>query len=256
MSTGILVVSFGTTFDDTREKNIGAVCHDIQEEFAPMPVYQAFTSGMVRASLARRGITIPPVDEALKQMHKDGITRVAILPTHLLYGEEFDKLCAQAQGCRTLFEEIKIAKPLLAGDKDFIAVLTTLAQALPTQTGEALVLMGHGTAHFCNTVYGALDCRAKALGLDHLFVGTVEAWPDLDAVIAALKKGGFTGALVTPLMLVAGDHATNDMASHEKDSWKTRLIQNGFACRTVVRGLGEYPAVRKLYCSHLAEVSP
>ena len=133
-------------------------------------------------------------------------------------------------------------------------LLQAVAAGVETAPDEALVLMGHGTPHFCNTVYAAMDYHAKAAGLSHVFVGTVEAFPDLDTLIAAVRRAGYRRVVLAPLMLVAGDHANNDMASDAPDSWKTRFSRAGLPARAVIRGLGEYPPVLELYESHLHSI--
>ncbi len=254
MREAILVVSFGTTYPDTREKNIGAVLARVRAACPGVPVYEAWTSSMIRRALQKRGEDVDDVPAALARMAADGVTDLRVLPTHLLYGDEYDKMRAQLDARAGDFASIRVAAPLLAGDADIRAVLQAVAEGVETAPGEALVLMGHGTPHFCNSVYAAMDYHAKALGLRHVFVGTVEAFPDLDTLLAAVRGSGCTGVVLTPLMLVAGDHANNDMASDDPDSWKTRFTDAGLPARAVVRGLGEYPRVLDLYEAHLRAI--
>ncbi|MEG0942994.1 MAG: sirohydrochlorin cobaltochelatase [Angelakisella sp.] len=254
MSKAILVVSFGTTFSETRQKNITAVEATVAAKFPGFQVYSAWTSSIIRRILAERGEHIPDVTQAMDAMRTDGVTEVVILPTHLLYGEEYDKLCTQSEAQKHLFHGVRIAPPLLAGTDDMRTVLEAVTSELPMATDESLVFMGHGTPHFCNTVYAALDYLAKAEGRPYVFVGTVEAFPDLNTVITAVKAAGYRKAVLTPLMLVAGDHAVNDMASLEPDSWKSCFEAAGIDCRTVVKGLGEYEKIRQLYAAHLETV--
>ena len=256
MKQAILVVSFGTTFPETREKNIGEVLRRVQASWPGIPVYEAWTSSMIRRALEKRGETVDDVPAAMAQMAADGVEALYVLPTHLLYGDEYDKMRNQLADGAGLFRSISVAAPLLASDSDIQAVLQAVAQGITTERGEALVLMGHGTPHFCNTVYAAMDYHAKARGLSHVFVGTVEAFPDLDTLIAAVKRAGCTRAVLTPLMLVAGDHANNDMASDAPDSWKTRFCEAGLPARAVIRGLGEYDRVLDLYEAHLRAILP
>ena len=256
MNQAILVVSFGTTFPETREKNIDAVLRRIRAVCPGVPVSEAWTSSMIRRALQKRGETVDDVPAAMEKLAAQGVREVYVLPTHLLYGDEYDKMRAQLDAAAASFEKIAVAPPLLASDEDIRAVLAAVAEGVETAPDEALVLMGHGTPHFCNTVYAAMDYHAKATGLSHVFVGTVEAFPDLDTLIAAVKDSGCTRAVLTPLMLVAGDHANNDMASDEEDSWKTRFTQAGIPARAVIRGLGEYEKVLDLYETHLRRVFP
>lgn len=258
MSKAILVVSFGTTVDATREKNITAVENAVAARFPAYPVYRAWTSSIILRIKARdpSGERILGVADALHQMHGDGVTEAFVLPTHLLYGDEYDKLCAQTRENAALFERVEFAPPLLCDTDAMRAVLAAVSAETPLAKGEALVLVGHGTRHFCNTVYAALDYLAKASGLPHVFVGTVEAFPGLDTAIDAVKAAGYHAAALVPLMLVAGDHAINDIASDEPESWKSRFKAAGLGCRAVIKGLGEYEAIRGLYAEHISRIIP
>lgn len=246
----ILIVSFGTSCDDARERAIAAVERAVREAFPRMTCRTAFTSGMIRRKLAERGTLIPGVTEALAALRGEGVRRVLVLPTHLIYGEEYDKLCVEAHAMRGAFDDITIAKPLLANYDDVRAVLAAIDCGVPRRDGEALVLMGHGTAHHSNYIYAAMNDYVRDIGPDGCYIGTVEAYPALDSVLARLAKDGRRSAVLTPLMLVAGEHAQNDMAGDEDDSWMSRLRAAGIETRAVVRGLGEYEAVRALYCEH------
>lgn len=254
MRKAILAVSFGTTFAETREKNITAVERALAQQFPGLPLYSAWTSNIIRSIVATRGEAVEDVPAAMERMSAEGITEVAVLPTHLLYGDEYDKLCEQTRAKQGLFQSVRIAPPLLANTKAMQAVAHAVAYGLPVVEGEALVLMGHGTGHFCNTVYAAMDYVFKAEGFPHVFVGTVEAYPDLKTVTVALKAAGYRRALLAPLMLVAGDHAVNDMAADTPYSWRGRLQADGIACRTVARGLGEYRQVCDLYTANLRSI--
>ena len=254
MKEAILVVSFGTTFPDTRDKNISAVLRRMAAVWPECPVYEAWTSSMIMRALQKRGEHVDNVPQALERMAADGVTDIKVLPTHLLYGDEYDKMRAQLDAGAAPFHSITVAAPLLACDDDIRAVLEAVTEGVETAPDEALVLMGHGTPHFCNTVYAAMDYHAKAAGLNHVFVGTVEAFPDLDTLIEAVRRSGCTRAVLTPLMLVAGDHANNDMASDEEGSWKTRFTAAGIPARAVIRGLGEYDKILDLYEAHLRAI--
>ncbi len=247
----ILVVSFGTSYDDTRAKTITATEDHIKRQFPNQTIYSAFTSGMVRSSLKKRGIVISSVEEALTQIIRDGIKSLVVQPTHLIYGDEYDKMCAAVLKQSAQFERLVIGAPLLADYDDIYQVLTALDEGIPRELDEALVLMGHGTQHFSNMTYAALDYFAKANGFEDVFVGTVEAWPDLDEVRSQVLREGFTRAVLTPLMLVAGDHAQNDMAGDSPESWVSAFTASDIQTRCVVRGLGEYEAIRSLYCEHI-----
>lgn len=250
MSRAILAASFGTSFLETREKNILAVERELSEAFPDSKIYTAYTSGMVRRALQKKGVSVPDVSQALNQMLADGVKTLTVVPTLLLLGEEYDRLCAAIEKRRGDFEAVTIAKPLLASQEDMEIVLKSIARANPVEAGEALVCMGHGTRQFTNTVYAALDYMAKSSGLPHIFIGTVEAFPGLDTVLETVKRAGYKKVLLTPLMFVAGDHAVNDMAGDERDSWRKTFENAGFSVRCTVRGLGELPEIRALYRAH------
>lgn len=249
---GILVVSFGTSYKETREKNITAIENQVKE-IGDYKVYTAFTSNMIRKKLAKAGEQINDVDQALAKMKEDNINDVYILPTHLLYGYEYEKIENQVKQHENQFNSIKIAPPLLASTEDMIKVINIIAKENPVQN-EAIVLMGHGSEHFANCVYPALDYIAKQQNHPHIYITTVEGYPDIQVVINNLKNTEFQKILLLPLMLVAGDHAINDMASDEEDSLKTILTNAGYEVRTIIKGLGEYPQIRELYINHLKAI--
>lgn len=249
---GILVVSFGTSFDETREKNITAIEQEIRE--LGYPVYRAFTSNIIRKVLAKREIFIDDVTEAMHRMVADGVTEVYVLPTHLLYGYEYEKMMSMIESYEAQFQVLKIGKPLLADTEDMLEALSGLIEAIEVAEDEAIVFMGHGTEHFANAVYPALNYMAREQGYSHVFVGTVEGYPLIDVVISEVKKAGYQKVLLTPLMLVAGDHAANDMSGDDEDSWKSLFHANGVETRILLKGLGEYEEIRKMYRKHLQEI--
>ncbi len=249
----ILITSFGTTHEATRQKNIVGIETYIGDKCADYQIYNAYTSSIVRNILKKRGVEIDDVEMALDRMCSDGIKSVIIQPTHLIYGKEFEKITHTLNKYESKFENIKISTPLLAQTSDMIEVVKILSNAFETDSKTALVLMGHGTDHFVNTVYPALDYIAKASGEEHVFVGTVEGYPEIETVVKLIKKKGYSKVILTPLMFVAGDHAVNDMASDESDSWKSIFTQSGFDVTCVVKGLGEYPEIQALYYKHLSE---
>lgn len=249
---GILVVSFGTSFDETREKNIGAI--ERACETYSLPVYRAFTSNMIRKSLAKRDILINDTKMALEKMLKDGIDEVFVLPTHLLFGDEYNKMMGLIDEVSSSFKSVKIAKPLLANENDYRVVLNAIYKETPKDEDEAIILMGHGTEHFYNAVYSALNFIATEENMQDMYIVTVEAYPDFDRAISWAKKNGFKKAKIAPLMLVAGDHAVNDMASDEEDSLKTLLKNEGISATPIIKGLGEYKEILELYISHLEEI--
>ena len=252
--TGILAVSFGTSYEDSCLHTIGALEEDFTRVFPHMPVKRAFTSTIIMRIWKERGVEIPDTMQALAQMAEEGIEEVLIQPTHLLAGEEYEKLCAQAEGFRGRFRRMEIGVPLLNDEEDLQSVAAFYANHFPREEGEALVLMGHGSRHENNAVYARLQDIWNRMGCTDVFLGTVEASPDLEEVTALLQKSGYRKVVMTPLMLVAGDHAHTDMAGNGSDSWKRLLESQGIRVRCVVKGMGEYPEIRSLYIRHLQKL--
>lgn len=252
--TAILVVSFGTSYENTREKTIGAVERAIREAFPQADVFRAFTSGMIIRKMRRGGIEIDTVKEALGKLKKSGYTHVYCQPTHIMGGEEYDDLCADASGFASQFEVLKIGRPLLFHTVDFPALVSALHEVIAPSEDTAYVLMGHGTTHTANMVYPAFDYWLKRLGYPNVFVGTVEGYPTLDTVLEQLGEASYSKVVMLPMMLVAGDHAQNDMAGDEEDSWKSVLSRHGYQVTVKLNGFGEYPEVQKLYVQHVREM--
>lgn len=249
----ILITSFGTSHEATRQKNIIGMETYIREKCENYHIYNAYTSSIVRNILKKREVEIDNVEMALDRMYRDGMKNVVIQPTHLIYGKEFEKITHTLKQFENKFEIIKMSTPLLAQTEDLIEVVKILSNAFEMDSKTALVLMGHGTEHYVNTVYPALDYVAKASGHEHVFIGTVEGYPEIETVVEFVKKRGYKKVVLTPLMFVAGDHAVNDMASDEPDSWKSIFKQNGLEVTCIVKGLGEYPEIQALYYKHLCE---
>lgn len=253
MQKALMVASFGTTLGDTCEKNIAAVENDLAVAFPQHLVCRAFTSGMIRKVLQKRGVPVHGVPQALESLAAKGISNVTVLPTHLLPGVEYEKLLCDVRQNKACFAKVDVAQPLLSSREDMRRVLKILCDANTVNADEALVLMGHGTTHPCNVIYRQLAGEASALCMEHIFIGTVEATPSLDEIMTLVQRHGYKKVLLTPLMLVAGDHAVNDMASDEPESWKSRFAAEGFEVRCHVKGLGEYAAIRTIYCEHAAK---
>lgn len=249
----VLVVSFGTSYEDSREKTIGAVETAIQAAFPDFEVRRAFTSQTIIDILAERdGIQIDNVTEALERAKADGIETLVVQPTHLMSGYEYTDLARELAEYKDSFTQLALAKPLLSSDEDFEAVAEAIVEdtSAYVQEGTAICFMGHGTEADANSVYETLQEVLQEKGYENYFIGTVEASPSLEDVLEAVKTGGYTRVVLQPLMLVAGDHANHDMAGDGEDSWKTRFTQEGYAVECVIRGLGEIPAIQELYIAH------
>ena len=246
MKQAILAVSFGTTHDETREKTIGAVERTFSEAYPEIPVYRAFTSEKVIRALASRGITVDTVAEALEKLLADGVEEVIVQPTHIINGTEFDYMESDVFMYADNFYSVKTGTPLLSSDEDMLAAAKAVVEGVKLENGETLVLMGHGSEHSENAVYSKMNEIFGKLS-ENIMLATVEAKPDINDCISRLKADGAKKVLLAPFMLVAGEHAQNDM----NVSWRALFEQNGIETRTVMRGLGEYEGIRQIYLRHL-----
>ena len=180
--------------------------------------------------------------------------RVVIQPTHFLYGLEYESLKASVEEAKKRFPALLLGAPLLSGTGDLQALAQVLSQEFPKKENSALVLMGHGTPHFSNVVYPAMQAVFHMMGRKDVYVGTVEGWPEIDEICKELQTGNYTHVRTASLMLVAGDHALNDMAGDEEDSWKSILTREGYEVECIMQGLGVLPGVQEMYRRHLQEL--
>lgn len=254
--TGILVVSFGTTYEETRKKNIEKIVAEVEKQYPDIPVYQAYSSGIVRKVLRERdGILVDDIAEAFERMQKDEITKVFVLPTHIIDGIENSRLGEIAERNRSRFETIKVARPLLGVEADYDRTAEALLGELSEEAGEdALLLMGHGSTHEADESYQKF---AKVLQTKkkNCYLATVEGTVGIEDILPELEAEVTKGSriVVTPFMLVAGDHANNDMAG-EEESFASLLTEHGYKIECLIRGIGEYESIRALYLEHLAEI--
>jgi sirohydrochlorin cobaltochelatase len=252
----ILVVSFGTSFNDSREKTIGAIEKAIAGAYPQYEVRRAFTSQIIIDRINQRdGIKIDNVQEAMLRLKQDGVQSVVVQPTHIMEGFEYDDLIKEIKPFEGDIKEIKYGLPLLNSDKDFNDVIDIIT-ALTNQYADndtAIVFMGHGTEHPANKAYSKLDEMLKARGFSHYYIGTVEANPSLDDIITALDNAPVPRIVLEPLMIVAGDHANNDMAGSEDDSWKSILESKGYEVITILKGLGEEPGIQQMFIRHAGD---
>lgn len=250
----ILVVSFGTSFNDSRDITIGAVEEAIAKAFPEYEVRRAFTAQIIIDKLKERdGLEIDNVTEALDRAVADGVKTLIVQPTHLMNGFEYTDLVNELADYESDFDKIVIGEPLLTSDEDFKDVADAITGATKDcDDGEtAIVFMGHGTEADSNQVYARMQETLSAEGHENYYIGTVEAEPTLEDVMAALKeKGGYKKVVLQPLMVVAGDHANNDMAGDEEDSWKTVLEAEGYEVECRLSGLGELVPIQDLYVAH------
>ena len=253
MKQAILAVSFGTSYPDTLEKTIAATERALAEAFPDWEVRRAFTSGMIIRKLSQRdGLMIDNVAPAMSRLEAEGFTHVAVQSTHVMHGDEYEKMLAQLEPYR-LRMNLSVGMPLLHAESDYSAVADALFAWLPQpQADEALVLMGHGTTHFANSAYAQMEHMLQTK-CERVLVATVEGYPTLDSVRQQLAKNpAIRKVILAPFMLVAGDHARNDMAGGE-ESWKAALESDGYAVRCVLQGLGQCPAIRALFVEHCRE---
>ena len=271
----LLVVSFGTSFNGSRAADIKGIEDALQAAYPDWSVRRAFTAQIIINHVqARDGEKIDNMDQALERAVANGVKNLVVQPTHLMHGAEYDEMCEAVEQYRDKFDSVAIAEPLLGevgedaavinADKAAVAAAIT-AEAVKTAgyddaaaaaaDGTAFVFMGHGTSHTAKVSYSQMQTAMQTLGYDNVFIGTVEGEPEdtaCDAVIEKVKEAGYTKVILRPLMVVAGDHANNDMAGAEDDSWLSQF--NDADCfesvDTQIAGLGEIGDIQQLYVDH------
>lgn len=249
----LLAVSFGTSYEDTLEKNIAAIERDLAAAFPERTLRRAFTSGMILRRWKReRGVEMDDVPAALGRLAGEGYTDILLQPTHVMNGEEYHKLADQAEQFRGRFDKLTVGVPLLTAAEDYLDLGRALMEILPPKSEERAVLyMGHGSEHQANSAYALMEYAFHDLGRDDVIVGTVEGYPNFDAALRRLKERPQVKEVeLRPLMTVAGDHAKNDLAGEEEDSWKNVLEGMGYRTSCVLTGLGEYPQIRAMFVEH------
>lgn len=242
----IVITSFGTSVPEARA-SITAVEQALAAAAPDYTCVQAFTSPTIRRILRDRGEDVASLSEALERLASQGVRRVIVQPTHLLYGYEYDRLRAGAEALSARFSSLTVGSPLLADDGDLRRFARHLSQDHPRAEGAVTVFMGHGTGHFANAAYPALQTALHLLNRNDLYIGTVEGWPGLEDILRQLEPDGPRRVALLPLMLVAGDHARNDMAGE----WKPRLEQAGHTVACSFTGLGQLSWVQEMYRERL-----
>lgn len=256
MKKGIIVTSFGTTHEDTRRLCIESVEDQIRDEFKDYLVLRAFTSRIVISRLKKNHDY--PVDnptEALEKMKLKGIKEIYLQPLLIMEGHEYDKTVAEVSDFLKQNKDfnIKIGNPLLSSEKDYEDSIDALD--IPNLSAhEGFVLMGHGTYHQADVTYEKIEKLMRDKGYNNVFVGTVEGSKTIEDILDDLKMKKISKVTLKPFMLVAGDHAKNDMASDEEDSWKTILEKNGIEVDVKIKGLGENMKIRQIFISHLKDI--
>jgi sirohydrochlorin cobaltochelatase len=275
----ILVVSFGTSFNDSRATDIGGIEKAVAAAYPDWSVRRAFTAQIIINHVqARDGEKIDNMDQALERAVNNGVKNLIVQPTHLMHGAEYDELVEAVENYKDKFETVKISEPLLGevgedasvvnSDKEAVAKaisdtavkeagFDSMAAAAEEKT--AFVFMGHGTSHTAKITYSQMQSQINDLGFENVFIGTVEGEPEdtsCQAVIEKVKEAGYTKVILRPLMIVAGDHANNDMAGDDDDSWKSMFNASGAfeSVETQIEGLGRIADVEQLYVAHIADV--
>ena len=253
----ILVVSFGTSYNDTRAVTIDAIEAEIAKAYPDYEVRRAFTAQIVIDILAEREkLVIDNVTQAMDRLVADGVKDVIVQPTHVINGFEYNDILAEVEPYADKFDSFKVGHPLLTHYEDYEVAINTLMEneEFAASDETALVFMGHGTHHYANATYSQLQLMFHFAGYDNVFFAGAEGFPTIDNVVAELTAGGYKKAVLTPFMIVAGDHATNDMASDEEGSWNTILTNAGFEVTSRMIGLGQRPGIQKLIIEHLSEL--
>ena len=249
----LLVVSFGTSYLDSCRLTIGAIEDALERAFPGYDLRRSFTSQMIINHLKRRdGISIDNVTQALDRAVSNGVKNLVIQPTHIMDGFEYQKLVTVANRYQDAFLSLSIGTPLLTSDEDFRIVADALAASVAAYDDEktAICFMGHGTEAAANKVYERMQQQLTDSGRDNYFIGTVEAVPTVEKVLSLVKAGNYKRVLLRPMMIVAGDHANNDMAGEEEDSWKRIFESAGYEVVCQVHGLGELEAIQNLFVKH------
>lgn len=250
----LLVVSFGTSYNDNRRLTIGSIENAMEKAFPKYSVRRGFTSQIIIDHVKKRDkVEIDNVKEALDRAVDNGVKKLLIQPTHLMNGLEYKDLEEEVAGYADSFEKVVIGKPLLTSDEDFRAIMDAIVDVTKQyDDGEtAICFMGHGTEADSNSVYEKMQKTLTNAGKTNYFVGTVEAEPNLENVLAKVKEGKYKKVVLRPLMIVAGDHANNDMAGDEEDSWKKTFESAGYEVECVVEGLGQLEAIQNLFVEHV-----
>ena len=275
----ILVVSFGTSFNDSRVADIKGIEDALQEAYPDWSVRRAFTAQIIINHVqARDGEYIDNMQQALDRAVANEVKNLVIQPTHLMHGAEYDEMVDTVNEYADQFESVQVAEPLLGEvgsdatvineDKQAVAEAVTAAAVAEAgydsldaakEDGAAFVFLGHGTSHTAKVSYSQMQTQMTELGYDNVFIGTVEGEPEetaCDAVIEAVSAAGYTKVILRPLMVVAGDHANNDMAGDDADSWKSMFTASGSFknVETQISGLGSIPEIQDLYIAHTAAV--
>lgn len=256
MKKAILVVSFGTSHLDALNSSIKKIEDLVEDTFKEYDVFRSFTSHMIVRKLKEKydmDILFP--EDALKKLEKEGYEEVIVQPLHIMPGEEFDYIKHMVKEYECHFKKIETGRPIFYyegfgdGPDDYTAFLNNMEKII--EENSPCVLVGHGSAHPSNAVYGCLQSVISDKDYENVFVGTIEGYPNFSNVLKNVNKKNIKELTIIPLMVVAGDHAKNDMASDDEDSWKSRFESEGIKTNVILKGLGEYEEFRNLYIERI-----
>ena len=252
----LLVVSFGTSYNDSRRLTIGGIENRLEKDFPEWSVRRGFTSQIIIDHVLKRdNVKIDNVKEALDRAIDNGVKTLLVQPTHLMHGFEYTDLVDELAEYADAFDKVIVGEPLLNSDEDFSAVADIITEATKEYDDgkTAVCFMGHGTEADSNEVYARMQEVLLDKGFEHTYVGTVEAEPSVEDVLEAVQQGGYERVVLRPLMIVAGDHANNDMAGDDEDSWKSIFEGSGYEVVCVVEGLGQLEGIQELFSQHVQD---
>ncbi|TBL89536.1 sirohydrochlorin cobaltochelatase [Hafnia alvei] len=255
MKKAILIISFGTSYHETRAKTIDACERRLAESCPDRDAFRAFTSEMIIRKLAKRdAMQIDNPNQALQRLAEQGYQDVVIQSLHIINGDEYEKVVTQVRAHAGMFKRLHIGVPLLSSHDDFEQLIVAMKSQMPVlDEDERVVFMGHGATHHAFAAYACLDHMLMIHQIPAM-VGAVESYPEIHHVVTRLQQQNVRRVHLMPLMLVAGDHAINDMASDDEDSWKTQLAQAGIEATPWLQGLGENPIIQQMFVEHLHDV--
>ena len=252
----ILVVSFGTSYNESCQKAIGAIENEISKAFPEYIVRRAFTSSIIIDILNKNyNILVDNVEKALERAVSDGIKEIVVQPTHIINGREYNKISDILKKYAKNFDKMTIGKPLLSCENDFKRVMSALIKDSSVYDNEdtAICFMGHGTDVEANNIYCKLQRIFNLAGFKNYFIGTVEAYPSIHDIVKLVQNGQYKNVVLKPLMVVSGEHVNNDMAGDNEDSWKTVFKKAGYNTDCILTGIGELFEIQKIYVEHTKE---
>ncbi|MCI8660453.1 MAG: sirohydrochlorin cobaltochelatase [Lachnospiraceae bacterium] len=253
---GILVISFGTSYQGTRKRTLDVIEEELKRAFGDYAFRRAYTSPtIVRILRERDNIHVDGVEEALERLVRDGFRTVVVQTTHVIRGFEYERMRGSLEKYRPFFEQLVCGEPLLTSEADYEEAVKILGQELEQfrRSDTDLILMGHGTEHAANSSYSRLQQVFIREGYGDFLVGTVEASPTLENMVALVEKRRSRRVVLTPFLVVAGEHVCKDMAGENENSWKSRFLRKGYEVECLMKGIGEYPGIRQMYVRHAKE---